>query len=63
MANPQYVLFGKKVSDTYHNLLQSGSDGKFYDGDGNEVTINATIPDIYVKYSQEGYYYPCSCGR
>ncbi len=45
MANPQYVLFGKKVSDTYHNLLQSGSDGKFYDGDGNEVIINATIPD------------------
>ena len=47
MANQLYNLFGKKVSQTYHNLLQSGSDGKFYDGDGNEVTINATIPDIY----------------
>ena len=53
-VNQQYDLFGKKVSQTYHNLLQSGSDGKFYDGDGNEVTINATIPDIYVKYSQTG---------
>jgi hypothetical protein len=52
MPNQQYNLFGKKVSQTYHNLLQSGSDGKFYDGDGNEVTINATIPNIYVKYSQ-----------
>jgi len=54
MANELYNLFGKKVSQTYHSLLQSGSDGKFYDGDGNEVTINATIPDIYVKYSQTG---------
>jgi hypothetical protein len=51
MANPTYDLYGKKVSQTYHNLLQSGSDGKFYDGDGNEVTINATIPDIYVLTS------------
>lgn len=50
-VNQQYNLFGKKVSQTYHNLLQSGSDGKFYDGDGNEVTINATIPDIYVLTS------------
>ena len=51
MANSTYNLYGKKVSQTYHNLLQSGSDGKFYDGDGNEVTINATIPDIYVLTS------------
>jgi len=51
MANELYNLFGRKVSQTYHNLLQSGSDGKFYDGDGNEVTINATIPDIYVLTS------------
>jgi hypothetical protein len=47
MPVEQYNLFGKKVSQTYHNLVQSGSDGKFYDGDGNEITINATIPDIY----------------
>jgi hypothetical protein len=51
MANSQYDFFGRKVSETYHNLLQSGSDGKFYDGDGNEVIINATIPDIYVLTS------------
>ena len=50
--NSAYDLLGKKVSDTYPNLLQSGSDGVFYDGRGNSVTINATIPDIYVKYSQ-----------
>ena len=49
--NEQYNLFGKKVSDTYPNLLQSGSDGIFYDGTGNSVTINATIPDIYVLTS------------
>ncbi len=52
--NSAYDLLGKKVSDTYPNLLQSGSDGVFYDGRGNSVTINATIPDIYVKYSQTG---------
>jgi hypothetical protein len=51
MPVEQYNLFGKKVSQTYHNLVQSGSDGKFYDGDGNEITINATIPDIYVLTS------------
>ena len=45
--NITYDLLGKKVSDTYPNLLQSGSDGVFYDGRGNSVTINATIPDIY----------------
>ena len=50
-VNTQYDLLGKKVSQTYHNLVQSGSDGKFYDGDGNEITINATIPDIYVLTS------------
>jgi hypothetical protein len=45
--NSTYDLLGKKVSDTYPNLLQSGSDGIFYDGSGNSVTINATIPNIY----------------
>ena len=45
--NSTYDLLGKKVSDTYPSLLQSGSDGAFYDGRGNSVTINATIPDIY----------------
>ena len=49
--NSAYDLLGKKVSDTYHWLLQSGSDGIIYDGDGNSVTINATIPDIYVLTS------------
>jgi hypothetical protein len=49
--NSTYDLLGKKVSDTYPSLLQSGSDGVFYDGRGNSVTINATIPDIYVLTS------------
>jgi hypothetical protein len=49
--NSTYDLLGKKVSDTYPSLLQSGSDGLFYDGRGNSVIINATIPDIYVLTS------------
>lgn len=49
--NSIYDLQGQKVSNTYHWLVQSGSNGKFYDGDGNEITINATVPDIYVLTS------------
>lgn len=52
--NIEYDLLGRKVSETYPNLLQSGSNGIFYDGRGNSVTINATIPDIYVRYDQTG---------
>lgn len=39
--NSTYDLLGKKVSDTYPSLLQSGSDGVYYDGRGNSVLLNA----------------------
>lgn len=41
--NPTYDLLGQKVSDTYHWLVQSGSDGFLYDGDGNTLDLDPFV--------------------